>query len=323
MEDNNWGKPMMKKLFAVAAMTLVALSTQAGTAQDARMGAGQQGSQNFGVNASLAQALTDRTSLDISVQSFGGPAAYLPLLQSGELDVAAAVMPDVGDAIRGRGPFDGQPMDQLVLLASMFPSPVGLMVADDSGIETIADLQGQRVAWGLPAQASLLPYVEGSLANGGLTLDDVELVPVTSVGAGVDELIAGRVDATLFALRAGKVVEADSALGGVRWLPYDASDEAVAAMQNVASEAYLVDVSADDGVIGIASDMPTMAYDYALVVGAHVPDDVVQAIVDALADDPAGISETSPVLGSLDPDNFIRVYPGLTYHPIAEATLSN
>lgn len=314
---------MVKAVLIAAAMAVAAFSAQTSAAQDARMGAGQQGSQNFGVNASLAQALTDRADLDISVQSFGGPAAYLPLLQSGELDMAAAVMPDVGDAIRGRGPFDGQPMDQLVLVASLFPSPVGMMVADDSGIETIADLEGRRVAWGLPAQPSLLPYVEGSLANGGLGLGDVELVPVTSVGAGVDELIAGRVDATLFALRAGKVVEADSALGGVRWLPYDTSPDAVAAMQAVATEAYLVDVSSDDGVIGVPSNMSTMAYDYALVVGMHVPDDVVNAVVAALADDPSGISETSPVLGSLDAANFIRPYPGLTYHPIAEAALSN
>lgn len=310
----------MIKLFVAAAV--IATVPAASMAQDLRMGAGQQGSQNFGVNASLAQSLGERTGLDISVQSFGGPAAYLPLLQSGELDMAAAVMPDAGDAIRGRGPFEGQAMDNLLLIASMFPSPVGMMVAADSGIETITDLEGMRVAWGMPAQPSLQPYIEGSLANGGLTTDDVELVPVNSVGAGVNELMAGRVDATLFALRAGLVVEADSVLGGIRWLPYDTSEGAVAAMQEVATEAYLVEVSPEDEVLGIPEEMHTMAYDYALVVGSHVGDEAVQAVVDALAEDPSGISESATVLGALDPDNYLRPYPGLEYHPIAEATFS-
>lgn len=311
----------MTRGIALAATAALLLSAHAASAQDMRMGAGQQGSQNYGVNASLAQALGKQTELDISVQSFGGPAAYLPLLDSGELDIAAAVMPDLGDAIRGKGPFEGAAMKNISLVASLFPSPVGLLVKADAGFDSIDDLAGHRVAWGMPAQASLQPYIEGALANGGLGRDDVELVPVASVGAGVDELIAGRVDATLFALRAGKVVEADSALGGILWLPFDDSPEAVAAMQEVAPEAYLVPVEPDDGVLGIPAPRQTMAYDYALAVGNHVSDETVRTVAEALRDNPKAISESNRVLGSLDPENYIRPYPGLPYHPVAKAVL--
>lgn len=306
---------------AIAAAGLLACAGAA-SAQDLRMGAGQQGSQNYGVNAALAQSLGQLTELDVTVQSFGGPSAYLPLLDSGELDVAAAVMPDLGDAIRGKGPFEGHAMPQVSLIASLFPSPVGLLVRADDGFDSIDDLAGKRVAWGLPAQASLLPYVEGALANGGLSRDDVELVPVASVGAGVDELISGRVDATLFALRAGKVVEADSAVGGVRWLPFDDSEAAVAAMQELAPEAYLVPVEPGDGVIGVAEPMQTMAYDYALAVGKHVPDEAVRALAEALRDHSGELAESNRVIGAIDPANFLRPYPGLPYHPVATSVLS-
>lgn len=289
-------------------------------AQDLRFGAGQQGSQNYGVNASLAQELSERAGLDATVQSFGGPTAYLPLVNAGDLDMAAVVTPDLGDAVRGKGPFDGMAQDNLSIVAALLPSPVGFMVAKSSGIETVADLAGKRVAWGFPAQASLAPYVEGVLANGGLSEDDVTAVPVTSVGAGVTALIDGKVDATLFALRAGKVVEADAALGGVAWIPLDPSDDAVARMQAVAPEAYVLPVSGDAGVTGIDTDTNVMAYDYVLVARSDLDDDIVTRVATVLKDNTAEIAAKYPVLSALSADAFTRTYD-LPYHPAAQAVL--
>lgn len=315
---------MLRLIFGATAATLLSLlitSTHA-DAQTLRFGAGQQGSQNYGVNAALAQAVEQNTDLKVSVQSFGGPTAYIPMINSGELDLAAVVTPDLGDAVRGKGPFEGMPQENLRMVAALFPSPVGLMVRADSGIETIADLEGKRVAWGMPAQASLQPYVEGALANGGLTPDDVTQVPVASVANGVEALVSGTVDATLFALRGGKVVEADSAVGGVRWLPFDTSEEAVAGMQEVAPEAYLVEISPEDNVIGIESPMHTMAYDYVLMANADVPDDAIARIVTLLLEDGPEIASSNKVLGAISEENVRRPYPGLPFHPAAKAVLN-
>ncbi len=305
------------------ALVLVAATAFGVSAQDLRMASGQQGSQNYGVNAALAQALQTYGGLNVSVQAYGGPAAFLPLLHRAQLDLAALVMPDAGDAIRGTGPFQGFPMVNVQLVASLFPSPVGLMVAANSGIESISDLRGKRVAYGLPSQPSLVPYVEGALANGGLTTRDVTLVPVTSVANGVDELMAGRVDATLFALRGGKVVEADSALGGIRFLPFDPSPQAVAAMQAVAPDAYLVEVKAEDGVLGINRTMYTMAYDYVLVAGVHVPDALIQRVVQVLKEHGPEFSANSSFLDYINPETLYRPYQGLMYHRAAEAALKS
>lgn len=306
--------------FAAAAVFL-GLATTA-TAQDLRFGAGQQGSQNYGVNAAIAQELSERAGLDASVQSFGGATAFLPLLGSGDLDVAAVVMPDLGDAVRGKGPFEGLAQDQLRIIAPLLPSPVALMVAKDSGISSIADLKGRKVAWGLPAQASLQPYVLGVLANGGLTGDDVTKVPVTSVGAGVAALIDGKVDATLFALRAGKVVEADAALGGIAWLPLDDAPEAVARMQAVVPEAYVFPVSGDAGVVGIGSDTQVLAYDYVLVARAGLDDETVAKIATTLRDNAVEIAAKYKVLSALTPEALGRIYD-LPHHPAAQAVLGS
>jgi len=306
---------------AAGTLLAAAMTVQAQT-PTVRFAAGQQGSQNYGVNAALAQAFKSAGDINATVQAFGGPTSYLPLVNSGELDVAAVVMPDLGDAIRGAGPFKGNPQKNIKLVAALFPSPVGLMVKKDSGIKSIAELKGKRVAWGLTAQASLLPYVEGALANGGLTKDDVKLVPVASVANGVDDLIAGRVDATLFALRGGKVVEADSAGGGIAWLPFDTSPAAVERMQALAPEAYLFEVKPEDKVLGAPEPMSTMAYDYVLVTGPKTSEAAVSAMAKTLAEKGPAIAKANKVLGSMTAQSIARPYKQLPYHPAAKAALN-
>lgn len=290
-------------------------------AETLRFGAGQQGSQNYGVNAALAQVIADRTDLETGVQSFGGPTAYLPLLNSGELDMAAVVMPDLGDAVRGAGPFEGMAQTELRIVAPLLPSPVALMVSADSGINTIPDLAGKRVAWGLPSQASLQPYVAGALANGGLTEDDVTTVPVSGVREGVQALIDGKVDATLFALRGGAVVEANSALGGIAWLPLSEDPDAVARMTAIAPEAYVMPVSGDAGITGIGSDTNVMAYDYVLVTNAGVEDAAITAVATLLRDQAAEIGASQEILTAMTPDTLMRSYD-LPFHPAATAVLT-
>lgn len=313
----------IRRAMAAIAVGMMCLTVQASADPVLRFGAGQQGSQNYGVNAALAQAISASGALQVTVQSFGGPTAYLPLLNSGEIDMAAVVMPDLGDAVRGSGPFAGMAQENIRLIAALMPSPVGLMVRANSGIESIGDLKGKRVAWGLPQQASLQPYVEGALANGGLSAADVIQVPVASVANGVEALISGNVDAALFALRAGKVVEADSAVGGIRWLPFDKSEEAVARMNAVAPEAYVLHVPADSGVTGAKGEFETMAYDYALVTRAGFDSAAVEAVAKVLKSSLAEIAASNKILGALSQEAVERNYPSLKQHPAAAAVLTS
>ena len=302
-------------------LAAVSLATAA-SAQTVRFGAGQQGSQNYGVNAALAQAIGTGTDLGVTVQAFGGPTAYLPLVNSGELDMAAVVTPDLGDAVRGSGPFQGLPHDELRVISPLLPSPVGLMVRADSDIASIADLKGKRVAWGIPAQASLQPYVEGALANGGLVAADVTQVPVSSVANGVAALVSGNVDATLFALRGGAVVEADSATGGIRWLPFDDSAEAVERMITVAPEAYIFDVAEGSGVVGATGAFKTMAYDYVLITRAGFDADAVGAVAALIKEQTAQIAGSNDILRAMTSETIKRSYPSLPVHDAAKAVFA-
>ena len=312
-----------RRLAAAGVLMAITCFSTASSAQNLRFGAGQQGSQNYGVNAALAQAIDTHTDLAVTVQAFGGATAFLPLLNSGELDIAAVVTPDAGDAVRGSGPFEGMPQQNLRLVAPLLPSPVGLMVRADSGIASIAGLKGKRIAWGVPAQASLQPYIEGALANGGLSASDVTTVPVSSVANGVAALVSGNVDATLFALRGGAVVEADSAIGGIKWLPFDDSAEAVQRMTAVAPEAYIFDVAEEAGIVGASGAFKTMAYDYVLVSRADFDAETVRAIATLIKDRTGEIAGTNNVLSAMTPETIVRAYPSLPFHDAAKSVFGH
>jgi TRAP-type uncharacterized transport system substrate-binding protein len=177
------------------------------------------------------------------------------------------------------------------------------------------------VAWGFPAQASLQRYVEGALANGGLSAADVVPVPVASVRNGVEALINGNVDATLFALRAGKVVEADAAIGGIKWLPFNESPVAVASMKALAPEAYLLHVPASAGVVGADGDLNTMAYDYALVTRVDLDEESVTSMTMALTSEITDLAASNKILRALSADAVSRAYPDIQRHPAAAAVL--
>lgn len=314
----DWSRSMFtKKAFAAIAFASLVFSTAA-SAQNVRFGAGQQGSQNYGVNAALALAIDEKTDLTVTVQAFGGPTAHLPLVNEGELDMAAVVTPDLGDAIRGTGPFKDMAQKNLRVVSALQASPVGLMVKADSGIKTIADLKGKRVAWGIPAQASLQPYIEGALANGGLVADDVTKVPVASVRNGVEALVSGNVDATLFALRGGAVVEANSSTGGIRWLPFDNSAEAVARMTAIAPESYIYEVANGAGIVGAAGAFSTMAYDYVLVSRADFDAAAIKTVAETIRDDVAQIAASNKVLEGMTKESIARSYPSLPMHDAAK-----
>ncbi len=90
---------------------------------------------------------------------------------------------------------------------------------NDSAVKSLQDLKGKTISYGYATQEIIKLNVDAMLANAGLTIADMRPVLVPNLIRGVDELIAGRVDVTTFAVGSAKVAEADAALGGVRYLP--------------------------------------------------------------------------------------------------------
>lgn len=303
----------MRVFFSALSVAAVLMAGQL-HAQSLGIGAGSQGSQNYAVNSGLANFLSDKAELDMRVQAYGGTGASMPLIDSGRLDVQAVVGPEVHAAYRGEWPFEGRAMENLRVVASLGPSTYGFFVRADSPYTRVDEVEGLSITYGFTSQPTLQAQVDGILANAGLSIDDMEPVMVPTVPRGADDFIAGNADVAFFALQGGKVREADAAVD-IRWLALSTDEEAESAMQQHVPTSYILTVEPGENRVGIDGPTPMMAYDYLIVAGAHVDDEVVYDIVKALAENESEVQALTPTLAGFAGEAMAPELEGLEYHP--------
>ena len=119
--------------------------------------------------------------------------------------------------ISGKNPLPHLPNTRLIMRGS--PFLISLVVKKDGPVKTVADVKGKRVTGEYPANMAIWS-MSSDLATGGLTWEDVKVVPVPAVNEGIDALVQGRADVSNHAVAAAKIKEADAAIG-VRFVSLD------------------------------------------------------------------------------------------------------
>jgi TRAP transporter TAXI family solute receptor len=248
------------------------------------------------------------------VQPYSGSSAVLPLVNSGELDLAVCNVLEIEEATRGEGPYNGRKQEKLRVLAVIFPLLSSIFVRDDSPIKSLADLKGKRIPAGFSAQVTLDRIIDAVLANGGVERKDIVPVLVPNVIRGADDFAEGKVDGGFFALGAAKVLEVHKSTGGIKFLPLSDDPAALERMRKHMAYAYVTEVKPSPAYAGV--DVPTklMAYDYLVAVGAHVKDDVAYRIAKAMHENKPKLVESLKAFGGFDPQAMNRTAPG-TFHP--------
>lgn len=305
---------MLRKLAPAAVAGALALASSA-SAQQLGIGTMGQGTAGYSMAAAIAKVLSDKAKINARVQPAGGTSQYVPLIDSGELDFGVVNIIEAKEALTGTGAFEGKKQANIRMAAVLYPFRNGMFVRNDSPLKSTRDLKGARVSYGYTSQLTLKAITDAYLANGGLTIADAKQVLVPNVLRGADELVAGRNDATIFALGAGKVAEVNATVsGGIRFLQLDDSPEAVARMQKVLPEAYIITVKPSAALAGIVGDTKTMAYDYVLLAGKHVKNETVAQVVDVLAANKPALIENFGAFAGFDPAKMAKRLP-VEYHP--------
>jgi TRAP-type uncharacterized transport system substrate-binding protein len=137
---------------------------------------------------------------------------------------------------------------------------------------------------------------------------------VPNVVRGADDLAAGRVDISVFAIGGAKVAEVDAAVGGVRFIPLDNSPAAEAALKKEFPTGYIAKLEPAPNLAGVKAPMYTMYYDYTVFGGADVPADRIKTITRIIVENKAGLAAGQPLFRDLDP---ARAYNDIKvpYHP--------
>lgn len=314
---------MLRRLLHASLFTILFFAAAANAQQlpkSVAIGSNPPGSLFYSLASGLAKVISEATPMQAQVQPYAGTSTFVPLFESGELDLGVVNAVDMGMVyqgqklkIGGRNPFPHVPSSRLLWRGS--PLRSSLIVRKDSPIKTIADVRGKRVTGEYPAQLAVWYNVFGSLANGGLTWNDVKIVPVPAVNEGVDALVQGRADATTHAIGTAKVKEADAAVG-IRYIPLDCSKQGEARIKKAVPGYYLSIVKAGSST-GIVEDTCAFTYDIYLLGHKALPDAVVRNVLQAIWVNVDKLPQFHPSFAEWTKARAVDPEVTLPYHPAA------
>ncbi|WP_203336257.1 TAXI family TRAP transporter solute-binding subunit [Nocardioides limicola] len=112
------------------------------------LGTGSVGGTYYPLGGAIAQMWNGSIDgLTVSTVASGASVENLVNVNNGDIQLGMAVNGTATQAINSQGAFEGQDMD-FTFLGNIYPEVMQIVARADSGIETVSDLAGKRVAIG-------------------------------------------------------------------------------------------------------------------------------------------------------------------------------
>ena len=209
----------LKHLLGALAAT-VALIGSAHAQQFFRIGTGGTAGTYYPVGGMIANAVSQPGKIVATAQASNGSLANVTAVASGSLEAGLSQSDVATWAYTGTGAFDGKPkITDLRMIANLYPESIHLVVKKGSGIKSVADLKGKRVALDEPGSGTLID-ARMVLAAYGVKESDIKPEYIKPNQAG-DKLKDGALDAFFFVggAPAGAIAELASSGAGIELLP--------------------------------------------------------------------------------------------------------
>ena len=289
------------------------LFVEAATAQVVGLGTTQVGATNQ-LSTAIAKVVSDK-GLQMRTQPMAGAAQYAALVNNGDIEFGISNAAELHYLVKGEVIVE-KPNPDLRAVARLTPWYNGLVVKKDSNIKTLKDLKGQPMPSGFAGNPLGRVLMQGYLANAGLTPEDTRPVPVPAFPRMFDAFKQQQTAVSIATIGMSQLQEWTVALGGVRFLPFDPSPAAVAAMAKYIPNSYVVEVKPGAGRVGIDTPTLMLVYDYVLWANDKVKDEIVVKVIDSLYTGVAELKAAGPLWNEFDPA-LMGKDVGLALHPAA------
>lgn len=299
----------MKTLTIFAAACLAASGA---SAQSVGLGT-TKGGATAQVTAAIAKVVSAHSGMQMRPQPYANTSQYIPLVNSGKLEFAAANIFQTYFAVKGTGMSKGRPNPHLRMVATLMPFRVGMYVAKDSGIKSFADLKGKRIP-GFKDRALGSYLLRGWLANTQSTVDGAKMVPVPNFPRMWDGFKRGTLDAAVAAVGSKPTRDMKASRGALTILPISDAPDAVKRMQAILPQSYVVTFKANPKLPGLSQTTKLIAFDYTLFAHKDVNVDVVYKVVKALHGNAGELRAAAPLWRSFKEAGMGKDV-GLEYHP--------
>ena len=277
----------VKKVFAAGAVLAAAAVLFTGCNGNAdvegkkflNIGTGGTAGTYYPIGGAIAEVLNKEIpGMSASAQSTGASVANINMLSDGEVDLATVQNDIAYYAAHGTEMFQDKKVDGLQGIASLYPETCQFVTLKSSGIKSLAELKGKRIAVGAVG-SGVEANVRQILAAYGVTYSDID-AQYLSFAEGASALKDGNVDvAVLTAGYPTASVQDIAAQNPVRLLPV----EGKAADALIAQYPFYTKTVIPAGTYaGFDEEVPSVAVMAMLVAGPTVNDDLGYCVTKAI-----------------------------------------
>jgi uncharacterized protein len=272
-------KSLRKALFACFAVLLFIASANAAEFISVLTGG------TSGVYYPLGVALSQIYSKSIpdaktSVQATKASAENLNLLQAGRGEIAFTLGDALSDAWKGNEEAGFKtPLKKLRGIAGIYSNYIQIVASADSGIKTLADLKGKRLAVGAPKSGTEI-NARAILRGAGLTYKDLGKVEYLPFGESVELMKNRQLDATLISAGLGVSAIRDLATA-VKIVIVPVSADVI---KKINDPAYIAGTVPANTYEGQAAAVPTVAIENFLGTHEGVSTDTVYKMTKSMYD---------------------------------------
>jgi len=286
--------------------------SQQGFAQSIGIGT-TKGGATAQISTAIAKVVSANSPVQVRPQAMANTQQYIPLVNSGKIELGLANVPQTRYSVSGTGMSEGKPNPDLRMIVTLFTFRTGVLATAESGIATAADLKGKK----LPKfkDRALGDYIYKSfLEAGGLSFDDVEGVPASNFPTMWKMFKEGQIDTAIVAVGSKPAFDFQAAFEEVIFVDFG-KDNSDVATQNLPGS-FVIEVSGSTP--GEGPGRHAIGFDYALFAHKDVADETITAVVKAMYENPDALKETSPLWKGFDPANMGKDV-GVEFHPAAIA----
>jgi TRAP transporter TAXI family solute receptor len=308
----------MSHRFALRALLLSALALvgSAHAQQFFRIGTGGTAGTYYPVGGMIANAVSQPGKIVVTAQASNGSVANVSGIAGGALESGFSQADVATWAQKGTGLYEGKPnVPGLRLIANLYPESVHIVVRKGSGVRSVADLKGKRVALDEPGSGTLV-NARLILAAYGVKESDLKPEYIKPNQAG-DKMKDGSLDAFFFTggAPAGAIAELASGGTGIELVPIDGAPAEALQKQ---SGFFTPDLIAADTYKGVPA-VKTLAVGAQWVTSDKADANTVYEITKALFSDPAQkMLQAGHAKGKwITRENAVRG-AGIPFHPGAE-----
>lgn len=234
-----------------------------------------------GAIAKMVNKSREIYGIRVAVESTAGSVFNVNAVLSGDLDFGIVQSDRQYQAVMGIADWEKKgPQEDLRAICSLHPEAVTLVVAVDSGIETVGDLMGKRVSIGNPGSGQRGNAID-VLQTAGIDWREDLRAEGLKASECAKMLQDGRIDAFFYTVGhpAGAITEATAGRRSIRLVPITGME---ALLKEYPYYARVTIPSAFYPNAANEEDVETIGVMTTLVTSAKVSDDVVYAVTSEL-----------------------------------------